>query len=307
MKRKIGAHVSASGGIDKAIERAEAIGCNCVQLFSGSPRIWMKKNIAEIDFEKVYSKSKELSVEPIFTHALYLVNLASDKPDLIRKSMDSILYELTFDAQINGAGVVVHVGSHQGRGWDVVKDDVVKRIRQVIKKAPASSTFLIENSAGQKGKLHSDLEELKWTLDQLSDLVEQDRVGWCFDTCHAHAAGYYLGKSEPSLDQDIKKMPAQKKTSSRGDAVASALEEINSLELWNSLKCLHVNDSKDAFNSGRDRHQNIGDGQIPLEDLKYFLNQPQLESIPIITEVPGIDGKGPDKENIQRIKKLFVS
>lgn len=287
--RKVGAHVSAAGGLDKAIERAKAIGADCVQLFSGSPRVWKKKKLERFDVEKVFSKQKELSVSPIFTHALYLVNLASDKSDLVTKSIDSLMYELSFDALIQGAGVVVHVGSHQGRGWESVKDDVVKRIRQIVEASPKKATFLIENSAGQKGKLHSNLEEIRWTLDELSGLVKQGRIGWCFDTCHAHAAGYYLGKKSPEKGVGT-----------------SAAEEIARLHLWKSLKCIHVNDSKDPFDSGRDRHENIGDGKIPQQDLKHFLNLPQVVKVPIITEVPGLDGKGPDAENIERIRKLLV-
>ena len=127
--RKVGAHVSASGGLHKAVERAKDIGANCVQLFSGSPRVWKRKSLAEIDTKKMFSKQKELSISPVFTHALYLVNLASDKPELLRKSFDTLQYELEFDSHIEGAGIIVHLGSHQGRGWDAVKEQVAKVYR----------------------------------------------------------------------------------------------------------------------------------------------------------------------------------
>lgn len=280
--KKIGAHVSASGGLDKAIVRADDIGANCLQLFSGSPRMWRKKDLTKVETTKLFAKQKELNITPIFTHALYLVNLVSDKKELLEKSVNSIIYELKFDSKIKGSGVIIHAGSHQGRGWDASKELLIEQIKTILDQTPADSTLLIENSAGQKGKLHSNLNEIRWTLDQLSKYVQDNRLGWCFDTCHAHAAGYHLGKEKDN-----------------------AVEKITQLDLWPTLKIIHVNDSRDNFDSGRDRHDNIGDGKIPKEDLKYFLNFQKVTDIPLVTEVPGLDGKGPDKENVERIRKLI--
>lgn len=284
-ERKIGAHVSAAGGLDLAIERAHSIGCNAVQLFSGSPRVWAKKSLTDFDLDKLFANVRKYTVSPIFTHALYLVNLASDKSDLLRKSFESLKYELEFDALIQGSGVVVHLGSHQGRGWDAVKEQIVDELVQLLKATPKSSKLLIENSAGQKGKIGSPLEEVAWLLSELQKkggFVTDNRVGWCFDTCHAYASGYNLAGT--------------------GDKVA--LKDIAKLELWDTLSCIHVNDTKDPFNSGRDRHQNLGDGSIPTQELTDFLNNIHVAKIPLILEVPGIDEKGPDAENVSRLKKI---
>lgn len=281
MSRLIGAHVSAAGGVENAIVKAAKLGANCVQVFSGSPRVWARKPLDQIDVDKVFSKQQELSVAPIFTHALYLVNLASENPELRQKSVRVLTHDLAFDALLKGAGVVVHVGSHQGRGWAAVRQQVADSISEILADSPADSTFLIENSASHNGKVGNRLEEVKWLLDA----VDSPRLGWCADTCHLHAAGYALGQI------------------TTGDR-PTAIDEITQLDLWSTLKCLHVNDSKDAFNSGRDRHENIGDGQILTSDLKYFLNYDKVTSIPLITEVPGIDGSGPDKENIDRLRAL---
>lgn len=296
--KKIGAHVSAAGGLHMAVEKAYQMGCNCVQLFSGSPRVWARKSLAEIDVDKLFSKIRETSVTPIFTHALYLVNFASDKPDLLRKSFDSIKYELEFDALVKGSGVVVHLGSHQGRGWDSVKVQVCEELAKLLKATPLTSRLLIENSAGQQGKVGSPLDEIKLILDELERIggyVSSNRVGWCFDTCHAHASGYMLAPG------------GGKKTGQESlleTKVLCALDEIDRLELWSTLYCIHVNDSKDIFDSGRDRHANIGDGNIPTEELKAFLNNKHVVSRPLILEVPGLDEKGPDAENVNRLKKL---
>jgi len=279
----IGAHLSASGGVDKALERAAAIGCGCVQVFSGSPRVWARGDLAKIDTQKIYSKKAELSVAPIFTHALYLLNLASDKPELVTKSVSALVYDLKFDSLVQGAGVIVHLGSHQGRGWGVVREQVATKIAEVLAATPTDSTFLIENSAGQQGKLCSELADIKWLFEQ----VNSDRLGWCFDTCHGFAAGYSLG--------EMVGLSSKPQT---------AAETITELDLWSKLKLVHVNDSRDPFDSGRDRHANLGEGQIPAADLAYFLSQAVPATVPLILEVPGLDGEGPDAENIQRLTTI---
>ncbi len=274
--------MSAAGGPHKAVERAAAIGCNCAQVFSGSPRSWRRKPIEELDIDKVARAREQHTVSPLVTHALYLINLASENQDLIDNSMQALSYDLAFDAKIGGAGVVVHLGSHQGRGWDTVQELVLRRVATLVEQAPPEASFLIENSAGQQGKLSTDLAEIRWMLDQLAS----PQVGWCFDTCHAFAAGYALGK------------PNGKTENGRGYAV----DEIDRLGLWEELRCVHVNDSRDPFASGRDRHANINDGLIPPDDLVYFLNLQQIEKLPLILEVPGIDNDGPDAENVRRLR-----
>jgi len=282
MTRKIGAHVSSAGGVEKAVERAAAIGANCVQVFSGSPRVWQRPDLATVNTDKVFSKQKELSIDPIFTHSLYLINLASDNPELTRKSSEVINFDLSFDAKVKGAGIIVHVGSHQGRGWNTVKEQIASLISKILEKSPPESHFLIENAAGQKGKIGGDLEEVRWLLDA----VKSPQLQWCVDTCHAFASGYSLGKTHSASKRE-----------------RSLLDEIERLHLEDALACIHVNDSRDPFDSGRDRHENIGDGSIPPEDLRYFLHT--IKNVPVILEVPGIEGDGPDAENVARLKKIL--
>lgn len=291
--RLIGAHLSAAGGIDKAVQRAADIGCNCVQIFSASPRVWKKPPLESYDTLAFFLRQESLGIRPVVTHGLYLINLASENPEQIKKSQDSLIFELQFDALIQGAGVVVHLGSHQGRGWDACKDQLARTITAILEQTPESSTFLIENSAGQNGKLCSELSEIRWLLD----MVKSPRLKWCLDTCHAHAAGYYLSPDSPMKSHTDTKLPIKGELASR----------IDQLELWKTLQVVHLNDSKDPFASGRDRHENIGDGLISSEDLAHFLQLKTLESVPLMTEAPGLDGNGPDAENITRIKKLVNS
>lgn len=297
--KHIGAHVSASGGIEKTPKRAADIGCNAIQLFSGSPRVWRKKDLSDHHVDKFYSEVEKYDIKSIFTHAIYLTNLASNKPELVQKSVKSLGYDLAFDALIKGSGVVVHLGSHQGRGWETVRDQVAEQIRQLLAQAPAGATLLIENSAGQNGKLNSDLAEIKWLLDE----VDSPQLGWCFDTCHAHAAGYSLGE-EVRVKEGQDALLATDEKEVKNVRSETALEAISRLDLWDTLKVIHVNDSRDEFGSGRDRHDNLGEGNIPREDFKYFLNHEEVKNIPLVLEVPGVDKKGPDSENVKRLRGL---
>ncbi|MEX0896428.1 MAG: deoxyribonuclease IV [Patescibacteria group bacterium] len=288
--KKIGAHVSAAGGHHKALERASEIGCNCVQLFSGSPRVWKRPDIASIDTEKLSSNKRSLLVEPIFIHSLYLINLASNKPESVQKSVEALTDELQFDALIEGAGVVVHVGSHQGRGFEAVAPQLIESIGEILKQSPATSHFIIENAASRNGKIGGDLSEIAYLLTALEKqggYVSSGRLGWCVDTCHAHAAGYNLiAGADEKLGIDLS-------------------GTITKLKLWDSLRCIHVNDSKDGLGSYRDRHQNLGEGQIPSEGFQSFLQRTEVASIPLITETPGFDGNGPDAENITRLRAFL--
>ncbi len=282
--RELGGHVSAAGGVEVAIDRAVAIGGNCMQIFSGSPRVWVRTELSKFDAKKIATKRAEKSIGSIITHSLYLINLASDNPELVKKSMDALAYDLRFDAHIKGNGVVVHVGSHKGNGWEKVQQQVLKNIAKLVEDAPEGATFLIENAAGQNGKIGGNLAEIRWLIDE----IRSPKLGWCFDTCHAWAAGYGLGKTQPP-----------------GSLIARTVaEEIEAYDLWSKLKCIHVNDSRDPFAAGRDRHANLGDGLIPKEDMQHFLNLLETKEIPLIMEVPGIEDQGPDKENIDRLKKL---
>ncbi len=285
---QVGGHVSMSGGLAKAVERAAEIGGNTMQIFSGSPRSWRRKDLSKWQPKKMFAKMKELGVKSVFTHALYLVNLASDNDELREKSVRALIYDLQFDSLVQGSGVVVHLGSHQGRGWGAVKEQLVEKIKYILQQTPTDSQLLIENSAGQNGKIASDLAEIRWLLDA----VDSPRLGWCLDTCHAFAAGYLLAPTKNNLWEK----------QARGEV----LKEIQELDLAERLKCIHVNDSKVKFNSGTDRHENIGAGEIPEKMLKEFLQADLIAGIPLITEVPGFAGKGPDKENVERIREMAL-
>ncbi len=283
--RRIGAHLSIAGGLDKAVESIVAKGGNCLQIFSSSPRGW----IAPPPASDVVTKFKQLcakhDIHPIFIHAKYLINLASDREELVEKSIASLKYDLQVANLIGAVGVIVHLGSHQGRGFEAVKAGLTRSINNILQATQGPSQLIIENSAGQQGKLCSQLSEIK----SIFSTVRSGRLAWCLDTCHAYNAGYSLGKG--SGNRLIQK-----------DIVAEAKR----LEILESLVCLHVNDSRDEFDSGHDRHANLGEGKMGRELLARYVNHPQLKNLPLIIETPGFDKMGPDKKNLDILKSLCV-
>ncbi len=261
--RKIGGHVSTAGGLTKALDRTKAIGGNCLQIFAGSPRSWARKLYSIEEASNYLNQSIKDDLRPVFIHALYLINLASDNPDLLKKSVDSLIFDLKNGQTINSAGVIVHLGSHQGRGFAAVADQVAGVINQILN-ATEETPFIIENSAGQKGKIGSLIE-----IEQLVKRVNHPRLKLCLDTAHLFAAGYNLRELS---------------------GVDSVVNELVNLDLLSRLVCLHLNDSQTDLHSGNDRHANLGDGKIGLVGLSQFVNHPDLAHLPLILEVPGDSG-----------------
>ena len=263
--RRIGAHVSISGGLDEAMERIGQMGGNCLQIFSSSPRSWIGTPLV---------RGQASDIRPIFIHAKYLINLGSPQPQLVEKSRQSLKFDMQMAKLIGAEGVIVHLGSHLGRGFSTVQEQLVSSIKYILQASSGQTKFLIENSAGQKGKLCSQFSEISLLLRTIND----SRLGWCYDTCHGWGAGISFGKSlENTLQQ---------------------------FDLVKSLVCLHVNDSKGAFGGGLDRHENLGEGKIGLKELEKFVNYPAFKNLPLIIETPGFDGQGPDKKNLDILKSL---
>ncbi|GAB4028158.1 MAG: deoxyribonuclease IV [Candidatus Microgenomates bacterium] len=277
MIRRLGAHVG--GGLSSAITNTLALGGNCLQIFAGSPRMWARSLWTEEVVNKFKESVTKHDLNPVYIHALYLTNLASDNSELVEKSIAALVMDMKNSAAINGAGVVLHIGSHQGRGWANSRTLVIKSIEAVLSKTPQESILLLENSAGQKGKIGS--------LSELSDIlntISEKRLRVCLDTAHTFEAGYNF-----TTDQGLNLW----------------LNEIEATIGFEKIELLHLNDSKTPLGSGRDNHQNIGDGYIGSEGLGRLINHPKLAHLPLILEVPGIEGIGPDKENIDRVKRLI--
>lgn len=276
---RIGAHISISKGMVAALDKAAEMGANCIQVFSTSPRTFAPPIIDEKRTSEFASEAKKRDIGPNFVHAGYLINLGSDKPDLLKKSIIRLSGDMSFAHAMGGAGAIVHTGSHTGRGFESIVSIVAASIKEVLEKSLPGSKLLLEIASGGNGKIGSTFEELSTLLKA----VGSQRVGVCLDTCHMFAGGYAFN------------------TTSEVDVLAQKIESTVGFDrIW----CMHANDSKGEFNSALDRHENIGDGRIGNAGFKALLAHPKFSKIPFLLETPGLDGKGPDKENVERLKKL---
>jgi deoxyribonuclease IV len=276
---QIGAHVSSSGGIHTAIDRAEAIGADSVQLFTQSPRAWRPTNHAPASFERFRERRSEVGIGGVLCHALYLCNLAAPDDEIYAKSVASLRNTMEVACAIGADGVVFHVGSHLGAGFDAGLERVLPAMEQVLELCSDDTWLLMENSAGAGGTIGRSLDELATLWERLD---RHPRLGVCLDSCHLYVSG--VDVTEPA-------------------ALDACLDELDAATGLDRLRALHVNDSAAPLGSNRDRHANIGDGLLG-EDLGVFLGHPRLQGLPAVLEVEGKEKKGPDKEQIDLAKGI---
>jgi deoxyribonuclease-4 len=270
MSQKIGAHVSIAGGYTMGLERITEMGGNCMQIFSSSPRDWKHPSISDEQILEFQNRKKELSINPVFFHAWYLINLANDG-FIGQSSVHTLTHELYLASMLGVQGSIIHLGSFANGTYGTL----IENSKKILTQTPQNAWFIIEN-AGTK-KIGTDIDEIARIMDDLSD----DRVKVCLDTCHLHAAGYDLSSEETLED---------------------FLITIESKIGLSKIALFHLNDSKDGFSSNRDRHENIGEGNIPPSVFSLLLNHPKTKDIPFIIETPGFDKKGPDKKNLDIVK-----
>jgi deoxyribonuclease IV len=278
---QLGAHVSTSGGIHTAIDRIEGMGGDCVQIFTQSPRTWRPTNHDPANFERFKERRAEAGIGAVVCHALYLINLASPDDGIYAKSVAALENTVDVACGIDADGVVFHVGSHLGSGFEAGLERAVPALREALKRCSEATWLLIENTAGAGGTIGRSIEELAALYDAAD---AHERLGICLDSCHLYASGYDVTQRR-ELDR--------------------VLGEIDERIGLDRLRVLHVNDSKAPLGSNRDRHDNIGDGLLG-EDLGVFLAHPKLQKLPAFLEVPGTDGHGPNAEQVRKLKGLHA-
>jgi deoxyribonuclease IV len=271
-----GAH--CSGGIKKALDNAVGMDADVVQLFVQSPRTWRFPNHDPNDLEKFRERRDELEM-PALVHSLYLVNLAAPDKAIYKKSVDTMRSTMDAACAIDADGVVFHVGSHLGAGFEKGLKRVVPALEQVLERCNERTWLLMENSAGTGGTIGRSIDELAVIFEALD---RHERLGLCLDSCHWYASGVDV-TDRPALD--------------------AALEDVDERIGLNRLRALHANDSKTPLGSNRDRHDNIGVGLMG-EGLGVFLAHPQLQDLPVVLEVPGEDGHGPNAAEIRKLREL---
>ena len=276
----LGAHVSSSGGIDTAVDRAEALKLQSIQIFSQSNRQWRQTNHTPEAIARFRERREQTGLGPVVIHATYLINLGATDDAVYAKSVKTLASTVAVGEAIGADGVVFHVGSHLGRGLDAAMHQIVPALQVVLgERGKDGPWLLLENSAGHQGTIGVTIEELALIIDELG---RPDRVGVCLDTCHLFASGIDIATP---------------------DGVDALLDDVESRIGLDRLRCLHVNDSLMAFGSNRDRHANVGKGEIGKR-MTVMLGHPRLQHLPAIAETPGSENKGVDKPEMAALSRL---
>ena len=276
---RLGAHVSASGGPAKAIERAQAMGAETIQIFGAAPQSWRRKTYDPAEGETFRTAAEKANVWPVFLHGVYLANLATNKTDNLSKSIEALCHDMKVCNLLGAKGVIFHIGSHRGSGFDAVLSQISESICQILSETPEETWLILENSAGMGGSVGSSFKELGSIISE----VQNGRLKVCLDTQHAFAAGYDLATE---------------------DGLESTIEEFDREIGLGRLVSVHANDSKCSLGGGIDRHENIGFGHIGTKGFATIMGHSAFSAVPFVLEVPGLDGKGPDKENLDSLKAL---
>lgn len=278
---QIGLHVSIAGSIDKAVDNAVAAGCTAFQIFTRNPRGWAAKPLTNSDASSFKEKLAKTKIDRFATvaHMPYLPNLSSPEEDPFVKSTDSLIDEVKRCSKLGIPYIVAHLGSHKGEGDKKGIEMLVRAFTKAAKDTPDDVMILLENTAGQKNSVGSDLDQLASILSQLKPAK---RFGICFDTCHGFVAGYDMSTEK---------------------GAAATLEKLDKVIGFEHLKILHLNDSKGELGSNLDRHEHIGLGHIGEKGLGRIIKTISRKEIPIILETP-IDERRDDVGNLNKAKEL---
>lgn len=280
----LGAHMSIAGGYYKAVEAADAAGCNCVQIFTKNNNQWRAKPITDDDVAKFQAALDEHGIKHTISHDSYLINLGSPDDELWKKSIDAFVIELQRAEQLG----IPYVVAHPGAFTTSTEEKGLKRIARGLDEAHkqtkgCQAQCLLETTAGQGSNLG-------WKFEHLAEIIElskdPDRLGVCFDTCHVFAAGYAM-----DTEKNYK----------------TTMRNLNKTVGVQQVKAFHLNDSLKPFGSRKDRHAAIGKGELGLEPFRLLLNDRRFRQVPMYLETPKEDdrGRNMDVVNLRTLRKLI--
>mgnify|MGYP006429766099 CR=1 FL=1 len=275
----LGKHVSIAGGLDQAFKRAADIGCNSMQIFVKNPRGWKMREVEAEEVENFRAEREKYNINPVVVHAAYLINLASPKDELWKKSISALKSEYERCDRLGAEYLIFHPGSHTGSGLENGIQKIAAALNKILNEVDSETMILLENTAGAGTSIGEEFSQLKEIIDQIDD---SERMGVCIDSCHAFAAQYNLAEKE-GLEELI-----------------TDFDDIIGLEY---LKVLHLNDSKYDCCTNKDEHAHIGGGKIGSEAFKRLINQPELKDKVFILETPWFDDQKKD-DDVILLKKL---
>lgn len=275
----IGAHVSTAGGLVEAHRRGVERGCDAIQVFNQSPRMWRPTRWKPDDVAEFLELMKSGPIKSVTIHAVYLINPATKDREMRRKSADSLVHALRMSDEIGADGVVIHPGSTVGEPHDEALARAGEMFEHVLAESDRAR-LLLENTAGAGNTLGRSFEELRELVDRAGG---DKRIGICLDSCHMLASGF-----------DIR----------TADKLTEVIDRCAKLIGLRRLRCLHLNDSQAPLGSNRDRHAPPGDGELGPRGCAAFLSEPRFEKLPVLFEGPGVEGKAPAKVDIERMREL---
>lgn len=275
----IGAHVSTGGGLDRAVERGVELRCESIQIFHQNPRMWRPTRYDADDFAAFRNAFDASGMTAVVIHAVYLINTASREREVRTKSLTSLKHALRVGDEIGAAGVVLHAGSTKGDPIGSATKRAGAAVRESLEETERCP-LLFENTAGTQGPLGRSFEELSGLLEAAG---AGDRLGVCIDCCHLYASGYDIGSY---------------------GSLTSVVDDLDSVLGLERVRCLHVNDSAVPLGANRDRHANLGAGELGRSGIRAFLSEPRFERLPAIIETPGPDKRGPDRKEVALAKRL---
>jgi deoxyribonuclease IV len=275
----IGAHVSTGGGLENAVERGIDRGCEAIQIFHQSPRMWRPTNHKPENIAAFNEAFAGAGLESVVIHAVYLINTTTRDSEIRAKSMTSLVHALRLGDAIGADGVVLHAGSRKGDPLD----EAIARSGEVVREALAESDscpVLYENTAGTQGPVGRDFDELTRLVDAAG---AGGRIGVCLDCCHLFASGFDVVEPED---------------------LGRTVDEFDARVGLDRLHCLHVNDSAVPAGANRDKHANVGQGEMGERGIATFLSEPRFDRLPALLETPGPEKRGPDLAEVTETKRL---
>ena len=279
----VGAHVRGGGTLIPSLEAGDEIGATSIQVFVQSPRMWKPTQYARAvtdAFREAHAAHPR--VGKVFCHATYLINLATSDPELYEKSVAALAHNVAVARAMGADGVIVHVGSHRGAGFEEVLGAIAEGLERALEAGEPGDPIcpvLIENAAGAGGTVGRSLAEIEAIVEACGG---DERLGLCLDTQHLWASG---------VDA----------TTTSG--ARQLLREVDSRLGFERLAALHLNDSKTEFGSNRDRHANIGEGTIGADGLAPLVGHARIRDLPLLLEVPG-DGDGPRARDVAQAREV---